>query len=103
MLLIEQTGVRTVPDIGANLFQVSNMDTRLRVPQEPVGVRLDSPVALACRFPEAFRIEYPDMAAAVAEKAGLLERVCHHRNAGPPNAHHFRDEFLGQFQVVAAL
>ena len=43
------------------------------------------------------------MAAAIPQETRLLECICHHRDAGPSNAHHLGYEFLGQLQIVAAL
>jgi hypothetical protein len=43
------------------------------------------------------------VAAAVPQQARLLESISHHRDAGPPNAHHLEYEFLGKLQIVAAL
>ena len=48
---------------------------QLGTTQEPLGLGLDGPVALARRFLQALQIEDADMAAAVAEKASLLERA----------------------------
>jgi hypothetical protein len=79
------------------------MDVRVTPPQQAIGLRLDGLIAFASGFLQALRIEDADMTTTVAQEAGLLQRVCDNRHAGSPHAHHLRDEFLGQLQIIAAL
>ncbi len=58
-------------------------------------LRPDRLVTFAGRFSEAFEIRDSDMSAAVADNAGLLQRMGDDRNRVALHADHLRHEFLG--------
>ena len=74
----------------------------MRHVQQPMMVRLDDIVALAGRLSQTFRVDDVDVAAAVADNSGLLQRVGDNRNRVALHADHLRQEFLRQRQCFAA-
>src|ERR1700733_10570294 len=71
-------------------------------PDEPVGQRLDRPIALAGAFLQSLEIEHADVSALVSDEAGLLQGIGHDRYAGAAHPEHLGDEFLGEREIVAA-
>ena len=65
-------------------------------------MHLDRAVALAGGLTQPFQIVDLDVAAAVADQAGLLQRIGDQRYAGPPHAEHLAEELLRQRQTSVA-